>query len=68
MIIFESLPEQYEGDEVTYPHVAMSMPSESSLPDVIEVFETFLLAAGYRFKGRLDFVDDEPSDIKPEYN
>lgn len=32
------------------------------LSDVLERFESFLLGAGYRFDGKLDFVDDFQSE------
>lgn len=53
MITFEY---QYDANS---PKVRIDLHSDASLPDVIEQFERFLLAAGYSFEGNLDFVEEE---------
>lgn len=48
---------EYQFDENS-PKVTVELSAESCLPDVIEQFEHFLLAAGYSFEGTLDFVEE----------
>lgn len=45
--------------EPNAPKVTMEISPESSLPDVLEAFESFLRAAGYSFEGTLDIVELE---------
>lgn len=41
------------------PKVTISLSPESSLPEVVESFESFLRACGYSFDGSLDFIEEE---------
>ena len=52
MIVFGS---QYEENA---PKVIVRVHSDSTLPDVISAFESFLKATGYSFDGRLEIVED----------
>lgn len=52
MIVFES---QYEDNA---PKVTVEVHSDSTLPDVISAFESFLKATGFAFDGRLEIVED----------
>jgi len=47
----------YQYDEGR-PKVEMEINNDSTLPDVIQSFEDFLLACGYRFEGHLDLVEN----------
>lgn len=53
MIVFKY---QYDANS---PVVTYEMHPQSTLPEVVEGFELFLKAAGYEFKGQLDFNLDE---------
>lgn len=48
---------EYQFDD-TAPKVVLELSPESSLPEVIDQFELFLLASGYSFEGHLDFYED----------
>lgn len=53
------------------PKVTLTLSAESTLGQVLEAFEMFLLASGYSFKGQVDIVDftnDELYDPKAEEN
>jgi len=39
------------------PKISVELSPESALPEVLEAFESFLIASGYKFTGQLDFVD-----------
>ena len=41
--------------------VEMTLPADSTLGEVLEVFEAFLKASGYAFNGIVDIVED-PND------
>lgn len=41
------------------PKIVMTLSPESALPQVLEAFEQFLLAAGYVFDGQVDIVDQD---------
>lgn len=66
---------EFEGKmEFTYqfdkhsPRVVMTISPQSTLTEVFEAFEGFLLGAGYSFKGQIDIVGDVPQDIETELN
>lgn len=49
--------------------VLMTLHPGSSLPKVLEAFETFLRAAGYVFDGQVDIIDSYiPTDPNAEQN
>lgn len=52
--------------------VALTLPPDATLEEAIEGFETFLLAAGYSFDGRLEIngniVDSDLVDPNAEKN
>lgn len=58
MITFEY---QYDANS---PKVHIELSSDSTLSDVIEQFERFLLAAGYSFYGTLDFIEEEATNVE----
>lgn len=39
--------------------VLLQINNEASLADLTEMFEEFLLACGYSFRGHFDLVEDE---------
>ncbi len=41
------------------PLITFKLPTDLELGAVLEQFENFLLASGYRFDGHIDIVDDE---------
>lgn len=52
--------------------VSITLPSDASLDEVLDGFETFLLAAGYAFNGHIEingnFVDSDLVDPNVEKN
>lgn len=47
--------------------VEVTLSPEASLSEVLESFEGFLFAAGYRFDGNLDFyAEEESTDVSAE--
>ena len=40
--------------------ITAELPPDSSLPEVLEAFESFLKACGYCFTGEIDIVEEEP--------
>lgn len=60
----------YQFDEYE-PRVMMTLSPGTPLPQVLEAFETFLLASGYAFDGMVDIVDKDgyiPVDPNAEQN
>lgn len=47
----------YQFDE-NAPKVELTLSPEATLTEVLEQFEGFLFAAGYRYEGTLDFVNE----------
>ena len=45
----------YQFDHHT-PSITVELSNESALPDVLEAFEMFLIAAGFCFDGKVDIV------------
>lgn len=45
------------------PKVTMTLAPGTSLPQVLEAFEMFLLASGYSFKGVVDIVEPYDADL-----
>ena len=54
---------EYQYDDQS-PKISVELHADSSLPDVIEQFERFLLAAGYSFEGTLDFIEKETPNVQ----
>lgn len=46
----------YQFDDSS-PRVEFTLPSDSSLDQVLESFEQFLRGAGYHFDGEVDLLD-----------
>lgn len=52
---------EYQYEEHS-PRIVVELHSDSSLDEVVEIFERFLLASGYSFRGRLGIVEDSESE------
>lgn len=52
------------GNHPLQPHMERIevATSSESLPDVVEAFERYLLACGYRFEGHLELVNEVAAD------
>jgi hypothetical protein len=47
----------YQFEELS-PKIEVTLDLDRTLPEVLEAFENFLLACGYKFDGVLDIVED----------
>lgn len=45
---------QFEAFDIEF-----TMPTDATLPEMLEMYERFLMACGYGFKGHLEFIDEE---------
>ena len=66
MITFLKTHDKKNKFDTTDVQIKLPLP-DLTLSETIEAFEEFLLACGYQFKGRLEFIDDE-SDLKETTN